>query len=60
VLFVGQQPALALDPAAMAHQLAVELITRWQGTTMQIGFDPLARPTARTADGRPIARAMSP
>jgi len=35
-------------------------ITRWQGTTMGSGFRPLARPTARTAVGRPICFAMSP
>src|SRR5450432_152233 len=35
-------------------------ITRWQGMMMQIGFLPLAAPTARTAAGAPITRAMCP
>ena len=34
--------------------------TRWQGTTIAIGFAPFAAPTARHALGRPIADASSP
>ena len=33
--------------------------TRWHGTTMLMGLRPMAAPTARTADGRPICCAMS-
>jgi hypothetical protein len=36
-----------------------EPITRWQGTTMLMGFWPLARPAARTALGLPMRRASS-
>jgi len=32
-------------------------ITRWQGTTIPTGLEPLARPTARTALCRPIRSA---
>ena len=32
---------------------------RWQGTTSATGFAPQALPTARTAAGAPIARAIS-
>ena len=35
-------------------------ITRWHGTTIGSGLRPFARPTARTAVGRPMALAMSP
>src|SRR4051812_48950170 len=35
-------------------------ITRWQGTTIGIGFAPLARPTARDPLGLPMRRASSP
>ena len=34
--------------------------TRWQGTKTGIGFAPHAPPTARTALGLPMARAISP
>jgi len=35
-------------------------ITRWQGTTIAIGFAPFAAPIARLAVGASIARASSP
>jgi len=35
-------------------------ITRWQGTMIEIGFEPLARPTARGAFGRPRLAANAP
>jgi hypothetical protein len=35
-------------------------MTRWHGTTIQIGLAPLAAPTARAAVGLPIARAIWP
>jgi hypothetical protein len=34
--------------------------TRWHGTRTGIGFAPHAPPTARTAFGLPMARAISP
>ena len=51
--FVREQPALALDAAARSRSaLPSAPITRWQGTTSQIGFAPFAAPTARDAVGR--------
>src|SRR4051794_25856667 len=34
-------------------------MTRWQGTTIDSRLSPLARPTARTAEGEPMRRASS-
>jgi hypothetical protein len=33
-------------------------MTRWQGAMIEIGFFPLAAPTARAAVGRPICFAI--
>ncbi len=35
-------------------------ITRWQGTTIEIGLRPFANPTAREALGLPMRLACSP
>ena len=49
---------LDADPEAVDQLLAPT--TRWQGTTMETGFRPLASPTAREAPGLPIRAASSP
>jgi outer membrane usher protein len=40
--------------------LPFDPMTRWHGTMIEIGFFPFAAPTARTAVGLPICRAISP
>ena len=47
-------------PPPYPVSLPLEPMTRWQGMMMGIGFDPLARPTAREALGLPMRFASSP
>jgi outer membrane usher protein len=50
--------ALASRPPANPVRSPVEPMTRWHGTTIEIGFRPFAAPTARMAVGLPICRAI--
>ncbi len=51
--FLGNPPAKPVsDPLTPT--------TRWHGTMMLCGFWPIAAPTARTAFGFPMWRAISP
>lgn len=52
--------ALASSPPANPVNLPVEPITRWHGAIMEMGFFPLAAPTARTAFGFFICSAICP
>ena len=52
--------ALASRPPAKPVSLPVAPITRWHGVTIEMGFLPLAAPTARTASGCPILPATWP
>ncbi len=52
--------ALASSPPANPVNLPVEPITRWHGAIMEMGFFPLAAPTARTALGFWICFAICP
>src|SRR5262249_52476227 len=50
--------ALVSRPPAKPVSSPADPITRWHGATIEIGFLPLAAPTARTASGLPICRAI--
>src|SRR6516164_539335 len=50
---------LACRPPANPVRSPLDPMTRWQGATIEIGFQPLAAPTARAAPGLPIALATS-
>ncbi len=48
------------SPPAKPVSLPVDPMTRWHGAMIEIGFLPLAAPTARTAAGLPICVAICP
>ncbi|QFU33027.1 hypothetical protein BSP_15300 [Brevundimonas sp. Bb-A] len=50
---MGQQPALPLQPARTACQGPFTPITRWQGTMIPAGLEPLAGPAALADLGYP-------
>jgi hypothetical protein len=57
---IRSKDALVSRPPANPVNWPLEPITRWHGTTIDRGFLRLAAPTARTALGRPICRAICP
>jgi outer membrane usher protein len=63
--FEGRDPASSFSRKAFASRPPAnpvsspdEPITRWHGTTIEMGFRPLAAPTARMAVGLPICLAI--
>ena len=52
--------SLMSRPPAKPVSLPSEPTTRWQGAMIEIGFLPLAAPTARAALARPIWAAICP
>ncbi len=52
----GAITLFSLNSACISGHGAVSANNRWQGTTMLMGFDPLAAPTARPRQGDPIVR----
>ncbi len=59
-MFQVEEPLLALQPAGVAGRGTAGSDHAVAGTHDGNGFAPIAAPTARTAAGAPICRAMSP
>ncbi len=59
-LSIPSRRSFTASPPANPVNAPLEPITRWQGAMIEIGFLPLAAPTARTAVGLPICRAIAP